>query len=87
MIWFKRAGRSLPVTRKAVDYLPGDVVAWNLGRGILHIGIVIDRATAAAVPLVLHNIGAGTREEDILFRYAVIGHYRAPTPGAVAAGP
>jgi uncharacterized protein YijF (DUF1287 family) len=28
------------------------------------------------VPLVIHNIGAGTREEDILFRYTIIGHYR-----------
>jgi uncharacterized protein len=86
MTWFERAGHALPVTRKSADYLPGDVVAWDLGRGILHIGIVSDRATAAAVPLVLHNIGAGTREEDILFRYTVIGHYRAPPPPAGATG-
>jgi uncharacterized protein YijF (DUF1287 family) len=86
MTWFERAGHALPVTRKAADYLPGDVVAWDLGRGILHIGIVSDRASAAAVPLVLHNIGAGTREEDILFRYTVIGHYRTPPPRAGATG-
>jgi uncharacterized protein YijF (DUF1287 family) len=80
MTWFSRAGYSRPVTTKPADYLPGDVVAWNLGGSILHIGIVSDRRAAAGVPLVLHNIGAGTREDDILFRYAIIGHYRLVTP-------
>jgi uncharacterized protein YijF (DUF1287 family) len=78
MTWFKRAGYSRPLSRVAADYLPGDVVAWDLGRGILHIGIVSD-LKAGGVPLVVHNIGAGTREEDILFRYTIIGHYRLPT--------
>jgi uncharacterized protein YijF (DUF1287 family) len=77
MTWFKRRGYSRPITRESADYLPGDVVAWDLGRGILHIGIVSDRKPAG-VPLVIHNIGAGTREEDILFRYTIIGHYRLP---------
>ena len=35
-----------PLTRAAADYLPGDIVAWDLGRGILHIGIVSDRKAA-----------------------------------------
>ena len=85
MTFFKRAGRSAPLTRAAADYLPGDIVAWDLGRGILHIGIVSDRASAGGTPFVVHNIGAGTREEDILFRYAVIGHYRLPPAPAGAA--
>jgi len=76
MTWFKRAGNSQPVTTKSADYLPGDLVAWNLGGGILHIGIVSDRNAVTGVPLVIHNIGSGTCEEDILFRYAIIGHYR-----------
>jgi len=29
-------------------------------------------------PLVIHNIGYGTRENDILFEYKIIGHYRLP---------
>jgi len=78
MAYFSRAGYSLPLTALPADYLPGDIVAWNLGRGILHIGIVGDRKAATGVPLVIHNIGAGTREEDLLFRFAVIGHYRLP---------
>jgi len=76
MTWFDRSGHTQPATNAAGDYLPGDLVAWDLGGGILHIGIVSDRRAVNGVPLVIHNIGAGTREDDILFRYAIIGHYR-----------
>ncbi len=86
MTWFKRSGYSRPLTRMPADYLPGDVVAWDLGRGILHIGIVSD-LKSDGVPLVIHNIGAGAREEDILFRYTIIGHYRMPPPPASAPAP
>jgi uncharacterized protein YijF (DUF1287 family) len=85
MTFFDRAGYAAPVTHAAADYLPGDVVAWDLGGGILHIGVVTDSLSAAGTPRVVHNIGAGTREEDILFRYAVIGHYRLPAASAGAA--
>jgi uncharacterized protein YijF (DUF1287 family) len=76
MVFFRRAGYSQPVTQRGADYLPGDVVAWDLGGGILHVGIISDGRAVTGVPLVLHNIGAGAREEDILFRYTIIGHYR-----------
>jgi len=56
-------------------YRPGDIVAWDLGSGILHIGVVSDKSGKRA-PLVIHNIGAGAAEEDVLFQYRVIGHYR-----------
>ena len=78
MRYFERAGAALPITARPADYLPGDVVAWDLGNGTLHIGIVGDRPSGEGAPLVIHNIGSGTREEDILFEYAVIGHYRLP---------
>jgi uncharacterized protein YijF (DUF1287 family) len=84
MTYFRRAGYAAPHTRAAVDYLPGDVVAWDLGGGILHIGIVSDRSSAGGTPLVVHNIGSGAREEDILFRYTVIGHFRLPQASAGA---
>jgi uncharacterized protein YijF (DUF1287 family) len=79
MTYFRRAGYGRTPTRDAAQYLPGDIVAWDLGRGILHIGIVSDLKSMSGIPLVVHNIGAGTREEDILFRYAIIGHYRLPS--------
>lgn len=83
MTYFQRAGYGRTPTRDPTKYLPGDVVAWDLGRGILHIGIVSDRRTAAGTPLVIHNIGSGTREEDILFQFTPIGHYRLPTSGTL----
>jgi uncharacterized protein len=76
--WFKRQGYALRVTANAVAYLPGDIVAWTLGGGQPHIGIVSDRrSNDGARPLVLHNIGWGAREEDALFKYRITGHFRA----------
>ena len=76
MTWFKRQGMALKVSDKPADYRAGDIVTWDLGRGLTHIGIVSDRTSLAGVPLVLHNIGRGTQEEDILFGFAITGHYR-----------
>src|SRR5688572_23805601 len=84
MTWFERTGYARPVSALAADYLPGDLVTWDLGGGIPHIGIISDRRAATGAPLVIHNIGAGAREEDILFRYAITGHYRPPPPSSVA---
>lgn len=80
MRWFERRGWELPASMQAADYAPGDVVAWKLrGNGLLHIGIVSNRRSRIGTPLVIHNIGAGTREDDILFGHSIIGHYR-PKP-------
>ena len=38
--------------------------------------IVSDRKNEQGVPLIIHNIGAGTQEEDDLFTYTLTGHYR-----------
>ena len=83
MTFFRRQGWSRATGTAAADYLPGDIVAWDLGRGILHVGIVSDHSAATGTPLVIHNIGAGAREDDILFRFAIIGHYR-PSPPPVS---
>jgi hypothetical protein len=61
----------------ASAYLPGDLVTWMLPGNLPHIGIVSDRAARDANrPLIIHNIGAGPAEEDILFAYPITGHYR-----------
>ena len=76
--WFKRHGYDLAVRRDATTYQPGDVVAWVLGGGQPHIGIVSDkRSQDGARPLVIHNIGWGAREDDALFAYRITGHFRA----------
>ena len=74
--YFKRQGFSLAVTRSTEDYLPGDLVTCIVGRNLAHIMVVSDRKTSGGVPLVIHNIGSGTREEDRLFEFPVTGHYR-----------
>ncbi|WP_180103109.1 DUF1287 domain-containing protein [Acinetobacter sp. YH12126] len=62
---------------KDKQYLAGDIVTWDLGRGLVHIGVVSDRKVkASGVPLIIHNIGEGTQEEDILHAYQITGHYR-----------
>jgi uncharacterized protein YijF (DUF1287 family) len=77
MVYFRRAGKEVAVTAAAKDYLPGDVVAWDLGGGITHIGVVSDEMDKATGRYwVVHNIGAGARLEDVLFAWTVIGHYR-----------
>lgn len=59
-------------------YRAGDIVTWRLaGSGLPHIGIVSDRKQGDT-PLIIHNIGAGTREGDILFRHEIAGHFRQP---------
>ena len=76
--WFKRQGYDLPVSQDARAYHPGDIVAWVLGGGQAHIGIVSDRRSEdGARPLVIHNIGWGAREDDALFEYRITGHFRA----------
>lgn len=78
--WFERQGWSVPVTSHAADYRAGDLVTWMLPGNLPHIGIVSDRRTMiGGTPLIIHNIGRGTREEDILFDHKITGHYR-PKP-------
>ncbi len=73
--YFTRQGVSLPLVDDA-EYLAGDIVSWRLSSGVPHIGIVSDQQNADGIPLVIHNIGAGTREEDRLHSYEITGHFR-----------
>ena len=61
------------------SYQAGDIVAWDLGNGLLHIGIASD-TKMSGTPLIIHNIGSGAMQEDILFKFKVIGHYRMKEP-------
>ena len=78
-VFFSRHGKSLPVSASAADYSPGDIVVWRLPSGLPHIGLVSSwQVPGTGRPLVIHNIGQGTQEEDILFAYVITGHYRYP---------
>jgi len=75
--WFERQEKSLPITNNRADYLPGDVVAWDLSEGHEHIGILTNLSSEPDKHyLIVHNVGAGARVEDVLMAWKIIGHYR-----------
>ena len=76
MKYFERKGTVKQMSKDPKDYLPGDIVCWNLGGGITHIGIVVNKkASDSSRYLIVHNIGAGQVLEDALFDFTIIGHY------------
>lgn len=79
--WFGRHGEKLPVTDNVRDYRPGDIVTWTIPPNLPHIGIVSERKSRAGEPMVIHNVGAGTVEENVLFDWPMTGHYRYLPPG------
>lgn len=77
MTLFERKSKAVQITRKSTEYIPGDVVAWELDNHLLHIGLVTDAVAGSTQNyLVVHNIGAGAKLEDVLMSWKIIGHYR-----------
>ena len=74
--YFKRRGFNLPITLTASDYVAGDIVAWRLNNNLTHIGVVSSTVSKNKRPYVIHNIGLGARNEDVLFKWKITGHYR-----------
>src|SRR5437870_5600108 len=76
--YFVRKGKSLSTATASENFLPGDIVTWDLGGGADHIGIVVNvwyKPTQRY--LVVHNIGCcGTHMDDSLFAWKITGHYR-----------
>jgi uncharacterized protein len=76
MVFFERKGQVKPKSKISADYKPGDIVCWDLGGGITHIGLVVNkRSTDGLRPLIVHNIGGGQVLADCLFEFKIIGHY------------
>jgi len=76
MTFFSRHGTIKKISQTTNDYQPGDIVCWDLGRGITHIGIVSRKKSEDRQRyLIIHNIGAGQVLEDCLFQFTIIGHY------------
>jgi uncharacterized protein YijF (DUF1287 family) len=77
MTFFARKGERLPISSHREDYSAGDLVTWDLGGNVPHIGIVVDRKSERTGRyLVVHNIGRGPQTEDVLFNWKITGHYR-----------
>lgn len=75
--YLRRHAQSLEIPSAAADYQAGDIVTWRLPNHLPHIGIVSERRAADGTPLIIHNIGRGTQEENILFKFDITGHYRS----------
>jgi uncharacterized protein YijF (DUF1287 family) len=88
MVFFGRKGETLKITERAEDYAPGDLVTWDLGGDVPHIGIVVDqKSPASGRYMIVHNIGRGPKIEDALFSWTITGHYRyfgPPSPSEPA---
>ncbi|MFM9851430.1 MAG: DUF1287 domain-containing protein [Sphingomonadaceae bacterium] len=74
--FWSRSGAKLPTAGTASLWQPGDIITTLMGGTLPHIGIVSDRRSLFGRPLVIHNIGRGTQEEDVLFAHQITGRYR-----------
>lgn len=80
----RRLGAERPASTVPADFKPGDIVTMMLPGNLPHILLVSDRRSRDGTrPLIIHNIGRGTREEDALFAYPHTGHFR-PEGAALA---
>jgi len=77
MVYFSRFGETKSKSDYVMDYTPGDIVCWDLGSGITHIGIVSNiKSENQKRYLIIHNIGGGQVLADCLFDFEIIGHYK-----------
>ncbi|WP_144207358.1 DUF1287 domain-containing protein [Shewanella donghaensis] len=75
--FFTRYGSVLEQSKNPKHYAAGDIVTWMLPGNLPHIGMIIDRSsTTSGNPLIVHNIGNGPVVDDMLFKYAITGHFR-----------
>ena len=79
-VFFTRKGETLPVTREAGDYRPGELVTWMLPGNLPHIGLVVDAKGPSGRYQIVHNVGQGPKLEDVLFDWPITGHYRYTGP-------
>ena len=73
--WFTRhrAKQSMPTDPSG--WQPGDIFTSRVGGTGTHIGLISDKAGRRS-PLIIHNIGAGVREEDALLDWPITGRFR-----------
>jgi uncharacterized protein len=81
MVFFARKGKPLPITNRSEDYAPGDLITWDLGGNVPHIGILVDtKSPQSGRYMIVHNIGRGPKIEDVLFDWKITGHYEYRGP-------
>lgn len=73
--WLSRHRAALPIPRDSSGWRPGDIFTSLVDSRGTHIGLVSDRRGPGGW-LIIHNIGAGAREEDGLTAWPITGRYR-----------
>jgi uncharacterized protein YijF (DUF1287 family) len=78
MTFLKRKHTALAVAglEDKGEFLAGDIITCTVPPHLPHIMIVSDRKNAQGLPLVIHNIGSGAKEEDRLGDFPLTGHFR-----------
>lgn len=71
--YFERHAMALA---EGAEFLPGDLVTLTVPPNLPHIALVSDVPGPSGFPLIVHNIGRGTQEEDRLAEFPLTGHYR-----------
>ena len=74
--FWERQRAQLPMPFDDAGWEPGDIFTSLVGGNLPHTGIVSDRLSASGGLLVIHNIGGGTREEDIVIAQRLTGRFR-----------
>ena len=74
--FFARQDWDLILSKKIKAFRAGDIVTCIVPPHLPHIMVISDRKNDQGIPLVIHNIGAGTQEEDRLLEFKLTGHYR-----------
>lgn len=73
--WLTRRHAARPLPSDPSGWQPGDIFTSLVAGTGTHIGLVSDRAGRRS-PLIIHNIGAGVREEDALLQWPITGRFR-----------
>ncbi len=81
--YFQRQRAELPTRSNYRDWRAGDLVSMRIDGRLPHIAILSDRRTRSGTPLVIHNIGRGAAEEDILGKFRSERRFRFKPPGAL----
>ena len=79
--FIERFGSALSTPSKVTDWKSGDLYTMRYKGSLPHIGIVSDRTSYSGTPLVIHNMGWGTSEDDIIGRFDFERRFRlSPMP-------
>ena len=84
--YFTRQGLKREAPGRREDWQAGDLVTMRLGGRLPHIAIFSGHDLLTDRALYIHNIGGGTREEEIRTDYDSPMRFRFPPPGAQSAG-